>query len=166
MVTTLAGSTNSYSGSADGAGTSARFYTPNFIAIDASNNIFVADANNHKIRKITPAGVVTTFAGSGSYGTGTAATFNSPCGIAIDSLGDFYVTEQTGNRVRKITPAGVVTSIAGSESSGAVDGTGSAATFNAPYQITAHSDGLLYVADRGNSLIRKVSKAGVVDRIR
>ena len=96
--------------------------------------MYVADQNNHLIRKITAGGVVTTLAGSGSQGsadgTGTAATFNWPSGVAVDGSGNVYVADRSNHLIRKITSAGVVTTLAGSGSQGSADGTGTAATFN------------------------------------
>ena len=106
------------------------------MAVDGSGNVYVADTNNYTIRKITPAGVVSTLAGlagtSGSAdGTGSAARFNYPHGVAVDSSGNVYVADSGNNTIRKITPAGVVSTLAGlAGSSGSADGTGSAARFN------------------------------------
>jgi streptogramin lyase len=114
VVTTFAG-TAGVQGSADGAGTAASFYRPFAVAVDSQGNLFVTDHYNKKIRKITPEGVVSTFAGSGvhdsSDGTGTAASFRYPAGIAIDGADNVYVTDV--HAIRKITPAGVVTTFAG-----------------------------------------------------
>jgi serine/threonine protein kinase, bacterial len=159
IVSTLAGS--GPQGSADGTGAAASFYYPYGIAIDASGNLYVADARNNKIRKITSAGVVSTFAGSGGLGsadgTGTAASFNYPAGIAIDSAGNLYVADVDNSEIRKITPAGVVTTVAGSTTAGDTDGTGSAAAFSYPYGVTVDKSGNIYVTEQGNDKVRKIT---------
>ena len=163
-VSTFAGSGTR--GGVDGAGTSASFYFPQNIAVDGSGNVYVADTYNHKIRKISPAGVVTTLAGSGSSGsvdgTGTSASFNSPMGVAVDGDGNVYVADHINNKIRKISPAGVVTTFAGSGSPGDDNGTGTAASFRTPAGVAVDGDGNVYVADYGNFKIRKISPAGVV----
>jgi len=166
VVTTFAGS--GVAGSADGTGTAATFNYPSGIVMDASGNLFVADGVGHKIRKITPAAVVTTFAGSGvagsANGTGTAATFKLPFGLAIDAAGNLYVGEEGNYDIRKITPAGVVTTLAGG-TQGSTDGTGAAASFNDPWGLTVDAAGNIIVADTYSHKIRKITSAGVVTTI-
>ena len=158
VVSTFAGS--GPQGSADGTGAAASFYYPYGIAIDASGNLYVADTRNNKIRKITPAGVVSTLAGGGAVGsadgTGTAASFNYPAGIAVDSIGNLYIADVGNNEIRKVTPAGVVTTVAGSTTPGDVDGTGSAAAFSNPYGVTVDKSGNIYVTEQGNDKVRKI----------
>ncbi|WP_437922094.1 DUF6443 domain-containing protein [Sphingobacterium sp. LRF_L2] len=165
-VTTLAGSTTS--GIVNGTGTAARFSEPWGITVDASGNVYVTDENNRRVRKITPAGVVTTLAGSGTAstvnGTGTAASFNGMKGIVADASGNLYLSEYNGCRIRKITPAGVVTTFAGSGSAGNVNGTGTAASLYFPMAITIDASGSLYVTQLDNR-VRKITAAGVVTTI-
>jgi sugar lactone lactonase YvrE len=167
VVTTLAGLAGS-SGSADGTGSTARFASPYGVAVDSAGNVYVADTGNFTIRKITPAGVVTTLAGlagsSGSVdGTGSAARFKLPCSVAVDSVGNVYVADTTNHTIRAITPAGVVTTLAGlAGSSGSANGTGSAARFNRPYGVAVDNGGNVYVADTYNYTIRKITSAAVV----
>lgn len=161
-VTTLAGSS---AGFADGTGAAAQFTRPSNIVRDAAGNLFIADRDNNRIRKITPAGVVTTFAGSGTAGfangTGTAATFNQPYSLTIDAAGNIYVGDRLNHSIRKITPAAVVTTLAGDGTAGNVNGTGSGARFNEPLGVAADAAGNIFVADFINNVIRKVTPAGV-----
>jgi len=158
VVTTLAGQASS--GLVNANGTSAKFNSPNGIAVDTSGNVYVADTANYAIRKITPTGDVTTLAGS-TYGyadgTGTAALFRAPSGIAVDTSGTVYVADTVNHAIRMITPAGVVTTIAGlGGTNGYADGTGTVARFKFPWAIDVDSSGILYVADRSNYVIRKI----------
>lgn len=167
VVTTLAGSPGS-AGSSDGSGAAARFNQPAGVAVDAGGTIYVADRNNQTVRKITPAGVVTTLAGTpgtrgASDGTGTATRFSNPSGVAVDSSGNLYVADQDNHTIRKITSAGVVTTLAGAATvSGSADGTGTAARFLGPSGVAVDGAGNAYVADLGNCTIRKVTASGVV----
>ncbi len=166
-VTTLAGTAGS-TGFADGLGSAARFYYPSGVAVDGSGNLYVADNNNSTIRKVTSSGVVTTLAGTaGSTGSadgfGSAARFYSPRNVAVDGAGNVYVADNGSHTIRQITSGGAVTTLAGAAfSSGSTDGTGSAARFYAPFGLAADSAGNIYVADTGNSTIRKITSGGVV----
>lgn len=170
VVTTLAGLAG-YAGSVDGTGSAARFSYPAGIAVDASGNVFVGDTSNNVIRKVTPAGVVTTFAGlmgatGSANGTGTAARFYSPSGVAIDGAGNLYVADATNCTIRKITSTGTVSTLAGTAGSrGANDGQGGAASFNGPEAVTVDASGNVYVADVGNHSIRKITSAGLVSTL-
>jgi sugar lactone lactonase YvrE len=168
VVTTLAGTAGVY-GSADGTGSAAQFDSPQGIAVDASGNVYVADEGASTIRKITPAGVVTTLAGTAGVcgsadGTGSAAQFYNPQGVAVDASGNVYVADSSYCTIRKITPTGVVTTLAGtaSEVGGSSDGTGSAAQFNSPSGMAVDSRGNVYVGDTNNKTIRMVTAGGVV----
>ena len=164
----LAGSPPS-AGSEDGSGGGGlRFSIPQGVTVDGSGNIFIADAANSVIRRITPAGAVTSFAGlagSPGYadGIGGAARFNWPSSLEIDGAGNLFIAEAVNNTIRKITPGGVVTTLAGlAGASGSADGIGSAARFNQPYGLTLDGSGNIYVADSGSYTIRMVTPAGVV----
>ncbi|MEI6569725.1 MAG: cadherin-like beta sandwich domain-containing protein, partial [Verrucomicrobiota bacterium] len=162
VVTTLAGGS---AGFADGTGAAASLSYPSGIALDASTNLYVSDYGNNAIRKITPAGLVSTLAGGtqgSADGTGAAAQFDQPQGIAVDAATNVYVYSK--NRIRKVTPAGVVTTLAGSGTVSSIDGTGAAASFNGGYGgLTVDAAGSLYVCDIMS--VRKVTSAGVVTTI-
>ena len=154
-------------GTADGTGGSSRFRSPGAVTADRAGNIYIADTGNHTIRKITPAGVVTTLAGSAGNagsadGTGSAARFRYPYGIAADNDGTIFVADTYNHTIRKVTAAGAVTTLAGSAgSTGSANGTGSAARFNVPCGIAVDAAGNIIVADAYNHTIRKVTAAGV-----
>ena len=163
VVTTLAGTAGNL-GSLDATGAAATFHTPYGIATDGTS-LFVADTGNSTIRKIDiTSGLVSTLTGSAGVpgsadGTGTAALFQAPCGITTDGT-DLYVADTGNNTIRKVViSTGVVTTLAGSAGvSGSTDGTGTAATFHTPYGVA--TDGIsLFVADTGNSTIRKIDIA-------
>jgi len=155
-------------GSADGTGSAARFNSPAGVAVDSADNTYVADTVNSTIRKITPAGVVTTFAGlagstGSANGTGSAARFNGPVAVTIDNIGNIFVADTNNSTIRKITPARVVSTFAGlAGNDGSANGTGSTARFTFPSALAVDSANNIYVADTGNSTIRKITPARVV----
>ena len=166
VVTTLAGLPGGDEGSTDGIGSAARFAEPKGLAVDNAGNVYVADSNNSTIRKVTPAGSVTTLAGSAGMngsadGVGTTARFNNPGGLAVDSATNIYVADTWNHTIRKVTRARVVTTLVGlAGSSGSADGIGNAARFNYPSGIAVDRAGNLYVADTYNNTIRKVTPVG------
>ncbi len=162
-VTTFAGSGSP--GHQNGTGKNASFNTPRGIAIDASNNLYVADEGNHVIRKITPDGVVTTFAGTGilgfEHGEATSASFNHPINVAVDASNNVYVSDRGNHVIRKISE-GWVSVFAGSGVAGSNDGSGFEASFNRVYGMDFDSQGNLFVADTFNGKIRKITPEGEV----
>ncbi|MEY3014758.1 MAG: hypothetical protein RIT45_3493 [Pseudomonadota bacterium] len=165
-VTTFAG-TNAI-GFKDGQGTTARFYYPEGIDVDAKGVVYVADRYNHSIRRIEADGTVTTLAGTSSSGyldaKGSSARFIYPAGVAVDPNGVVFVAEAGGHRVRAILDDGTVSTVAGStaSSAGMADGAGGSVRFNSPEDIIVSPAGYLIVVDRGNQRLRKVTKQGVV----
>jgi len=150
----------------DGAVSLSEFDSPQGIVSDKNGNIFVTEVFWSFIRKISFDGNVSTIAGNSTRGfvdgSGLNARFNIPAAIAMDANGNLFVADKTNNAIRKITTTGVVSTYAGSGSAGATNGPALSATFSAPSGIAIASNGDIYVADTGNSIIRKISQAGVV----
>ena len=172
-VTTVAGNGNA--GYVDSDAANAEFYGPQGLTVDAQGNIFVADLGNNVIREITTAGVVKTVAGIGTagYANGNAlktAQFRSPMAVAVDQSGNIFVADRDNNMIRKITAAGVVSTVAGTKTPGYVNGkvdsaAGTYASFRDPSGLVVDAQGNIYVADLGNSAIRKITSASVVTTI-
>lgn len=188
IFSTLAGSTAGTSGYLDATGTDARFARPWGLTIDAAGNLYVTEIANHTIRKVTPAGVVTTLAGrpgiagwldgpiatalfGGSTATPVGLTASSvlptgPFGIARDTTGNLFVADSIFQIIRQITPGNVVSSIAGTPLiPGHVDGPALSTQFKTPFGVTALADGSLLVADTYNHVIRKISASGTVTTV-
>jgi streptogramin lyase len=167
-VTTLAGMAG-VAGNTDGFGAIASFSLPYGIATDNAGNIFVAEMSSHAIRKITPAGMVTTLAGKAGVagqadGIGADASFSLPHGVAADKAGNVYVADYGNDTIRMITPAGAVTTIAGKPGESAeYDGIGGAARFSEPVAVATDNGGNVFVLEADN--IREVTPTGVVTTI-
>src|SRR3954469_22298208 len=165
VVKTVAGLVG-VSGTTDAFGLAARFNQPAGIAVDATGFLYVGDTANHTIRKITPAGAVSTLAGSASVSgsinaTGTNAQFNLPQGVAVDASGNVYVADYGNHTIRVITPAGVVSTLAGlAGNPGSIDDVGSNARFYQPEGVAVDAAGFVYVADTANGTIRRISPTG------
>ena len=168
LVSTFAGSAGSL-GNSNGIGSAASFNSPQGVAVDSAGNIYVADSGNDLIRQITPAGMVSTIAGSAGVagntnGVGTNALFRLPGALAVDASTNVYVADTYNSTIRKLVFSGsnwVVTTIAGSPTTnGSVDGLNTNAFFFQPSGITVDSNQNLYVADTGNNAIRKIAFNG------
>src|SRR5246127_2814084 len=153
-----------------GAATSASFQVPVGMVQDRSGNTYVTDEGEQRIRKITSAGVISTYAGtgiagfSGDGGPARSAQMNAPLGITRDAAGDLVFADALNNRVRMITPAGIISTIAGTGVAGYSGDGGPAlsASMNIPWGVVYDGAGNLYISDRGNNVIRKVNTAGTI----
>lgn len=160
VVTTFAGAAGQ-TGTFDGAGAAARFNNPRGLAIDRENNLYVADSGNHTIRKISPAGIVTTVAGLGGFsgstdGTGNGARFTAPWGVATDAANNLYVADTGNHIIRKISPAGIVSTIGGAAGVAShAEGNRVTARFSSPVGIAVDAAGAVFVAVRGNHLVAR-----------
>lgn len=162
-VRTLAGDLEE--GFVDGPAPRARFNAPGGIAVDGAGMIYIADRENHRIRTLSPDGVVRTLAGSGSAGMadgpGDRAQFNSPADVAVDGDGNVYVADSLNNRIRRIEKNGTVSTFAGGED-GMADGPRAEARFSFPNGLAGGTDGTLFVADSYNGRVRAIGRDGTV----
>jgi sugar lactone lactonase YvrE len=173
LITTIAGDgTSGYSG--DGTlATTAQLNKPWGLVLDSNNNLYVADSQNHCIRKIDTQGIITTVAGngnsgySGDGGPATAAKLNQPAGVALDHLGNLYIADTHNQVLRKVTPKGVITTIAGNNTPGYRGDGGPAgiAQFHQPTQLAIDEADNLYIADTNNHVIRKIDSHGIITTV-
>lgn len=173
-VTTIAGNGGT-SGFVDGSGPDARFKKLSSVAVGPDDTIYVADSANQRIRTVRPSAgtpmtwTVSTLAGNGTAGfadgSGASAMFNNPQGVAVDASGVVYVADTANNRIRRISSTGTVSTLAGDGTAALQDGFSAQARFNAPQGVAVDSQGNVYVADTGNSAVRKIDAAGTVSTL-
>ena len=177
IITTVAGNgttgvypcTACYGGDG-GPATAAEIYNPSGVAFDAAGNLYIADVSNNRIRKVTTAGIISTFAGTGAYGysgdggPATAAKLWEPMSVSIDAAGNMYIADNANFVIRKVTTAGIISTIAGDTTQGysGDGGPATAAALNQPSCAFADAAGNVYIADEFNSVIRKVNTAGII----
>jgi hypothetical protein len=173
-ITRVAGTgTGGNSGGDNGPATAAELSGPAGVAVTADGGFLIADSNNHVVRKVSKAGVITRVAGtgtrgnSGDNGPATEAELERPRGVAVTADGGFLITDIDSNVVRKVSKAGEITRVAGTGTAGnsGDDGAATDAELNAPDGVAVTADGGFLIADAGNNVVRKVSKAGVITRV-
>lgn len=170
IITTVAGTTIAGFSGDGGPATAAQLYSPLGICVDLAGNIYIGDKQNHRIRKIAPSGIISTFAGtgvngySGDGGPATAAKLNCPAGLCADNSGNIYVADCYNSRIRKIDASGTITTYAGSASSGFAGDGGPATTakLNYPFQLAIDLYGNIYIADYANNRVRMVAPTGII----
>jgi len=172
IITAFAGIGDHIGYSGDGGpATSATLSGPQGMALDASGNLFIAEATNGVIRKVSPSGIITTVAGignhlgfSGDSGPATSAMLNKPYGVAVDASGNVFIADSTNNRIRKVSPSGIISTVAGNgkQSYSGDGGPATSAELNFPTAVAVDISGNLLIADYSNSRIRKVAPNGII----
>jgi uncharacterized protein (TIGR03437 family) len=171
VITTVAGGGGSFGDNV--AATSSQLNQPTGVAVDSAGNIYIADHQDQRVRKVDTSGIITTFAGtglrgySGDGGPASSAMLTDPYGVAVDAAGNVYIADRLNYRVRKITQAGIITTVAGNGTAGFAGDGGSAtsAMLNNPAGVTVDIAGNLYIADQNNRRIRKVTPAGTITTV-
>jgi sugar lactone lactonase YvrE len=173
FITTVAGNGLAGFSGDGGPATAASLADPFAVAVDVSGNLFIADRDNQRIRKVDIDGVITTVAGngmagfSGDGGSATAASLYFPFGVAVDDAGNLYIADRNNQRIRRVDPAGVITTVAGNGTAGFSGDGGPAfiAALSFPSGVAVDNAGNLYIADQNNQRIRRVDPAGVITTV-
>jgi uncharacterized protein (TIGR03437 family) len=169
VISTIAGNGKAGYGGDGSAATGAQLNSPQGLAVDAGGNLYIADTQNARVRKVTAGGTISTVAGNGTpgfggdNGTATAAQLNIPVGLAVDASNNLYIADFTNNRIRKVTPGGTISTVAGNGVPGYSGDNGAplSARLSTPTGVAVDSSGNLYIADTGNNAVRMVSN-GVI----
>lgn len=168
-ISTVAGG-----GAADGGpAVAASINTPAGVAVDAAGSLYIADLNNHRVRKVAPSGTITTVAGNGTAGSSgdggpaTSAQLDLPTGVAVDAEGNVYIADIGGNRVRKVDQSGTITTVAGNGTGGYAGdgGVATSAKLYSPYGVAVDGAGSLYIADTNNDRVRKMDQSGIINTV-
>ncbi len=170
IIATVAGNGNAGSTGDGGPATAATIGNPCGVAVDAAGSFYIADCVNHRIRKINASGIITAVAGtgvagfSGDGGPATSASLFEPSGMVVDAAGNLYIADTLNNRIRKVTPSGIITTFAGGGGS-LGEGPATSAGLANPVGLAVDGAGNVYIADTGNSRIRKVNSAGIITTV-
>ena len=171
IISTVAGNGDFAFSGDGGPATSASLFVPQGVAVDAGGNLYISDTGNHRVRRVTPAGVISTVVGtgepgfSGDGGPAADAMLIQPVGLAFDSSGNLYIADGGNDRIRKVTPAGIITTVAGGGDTVGDGGPAAAARINEPTGVAVSAAGDVYFSDTNNLRIRKVTSGGTISTI-
>ena len=173
-ISTIAGNGLANFGGDNGPATSAQLSAPDGVAVDNAGNVYISDFLNNRVRMVTPAGIISTYAGnglsgfSGDGGPATSAALSQPAGLAVDAAGNLYIADSNNSAVRKVTPAGTISTVAGTGGSQGYSGDGGSATsakMMAPFGVAVDSSGNLYIADFYGWIRKVTASSGVISTI-
>jgi uncharacterized protein (TIGR03437 family) len=173
IISTVAGNGNAGFSGDGGPATSASLNFPQGVAVDAAGNLFIADSQNDRVRKVSPGGIISTVAGNGSQGfsgdggPATSASLNQPFGVAVDAVGNPFIADTANSRVRKVSPGGIISTVAGNGTSGfsGDGGPATSASLYCPFGVAVDAAGNLFIADTYNYRVRKVSPGGIISTV-